>query len=127
MKKITFLLLFPMLLAFPLFASDWVQVGNTAQATFKDADLSIEDAVYWAMLVASEYDSEYYNFNVMFLSKPEFTKLPKNTYGDAMKALIQQNYAVCEVENYMYEEVVCLRLSSGDFLVFTVEEQGVYH
>lgn len=105
-------------------AAESVNFGKRTKALYANEALDYEDAICWGMLMASNYNSDYYDFLVEIHTKAEFTKLPKDLFEDSWEALITQKYGLtmidCKDIND-YEEISVIRLKDGKFVVISVE------
>ena len=104
------------------FADEFVKVGANTKALYANSTMNMDMAIYWAMLTAADYNSDFYDFDVDILNKAEFTKLPVDIFGDAISALAKQKYALALVNAQNFEQILCIRLTTGEYLVVSVEE-----
>ena len=125
MKKLTAFVLVWLLAVTAVFA-DWTVVGKNSKAEtsaqFVGEAFPLESAIYWAMLIAADYDSEFYDYDIAIYSKQEFVKLDKRLFGDSATALIKQNYGLTSIASDEWEDCSVVRLEDGTFLVITITE-----
>ena len=122
-KALSIILILVAFVSIPLIAEDWVRFGKRTQALYANKSADYEDAILWGMVTAANYNADFYDFSAVIYSKAEFTKLPKDLFGDAWNALIKQNYGLVMIDVKGisdYEELSALRLDDGNFVVISV-------
>ena len=124
------LLVFIVLFAYvslPVLAEEPVKFGERTYAYCANQAGDYEDAINLAMIFASRYNSDFYDYIAIIYTKAEFTKLSKKLFGDAWEALIKQKYGYVFINPKgisNYEDLAVIRLEDGKFVVITVEQLG---